>query len=238
MDLAPARSGPLPELVGRRALVVDDNATNRQILVAQIARWGMAPARPASPLEALGWLEAGERSTWRCIDLLMPEMDGYALAERIRATTAGAGVPDRGPVVGRNRDREAPAIAAFLTKPVKPSALHDAVVTVLHGDGRAPSVRTSERPTVDPELGRAAPAADPPGRGQRGQPEAGHPAPRPDGLHGRRRRERPGGDRRPRAERLRRRPHGRPDARARRPRGHSTDPGRGPGPAGMSGSWR
>ncbi len=157
LDLAPARSGPLPELVGRRALVVDDNATNRQILVAQTARWGIASRDTASPLEALRWLEAGEAFDLALIDLVMPEMDGYALAERIRATVAGAKVPIVILSSVGSRDRESPAVAAFLTKPVKPSALHDAVMTVLHGDERAPSVRMSERPSADRELGRRHP---------------------------------------------------------------------------------
>ena len=53
-----------------------------------------------------------------------------------------------------NRDREAPDITAFLTKPVKPSALHDALVTVLVGrDVAAAPARATERPAIDAELG-------------------------------------------------------------------------------------
>jgi CheY-like chemotaxis protein len=51
-----------------------------------------------------------------------------------------------------HRDREAPDIAAFLTKPVKPSALHDALVTVLVGNEPPAPARTTERPTADAEL--------------------------------------------------------------------------------------
>jgi CheY-like chemotaxis protein len=51
-----------------------------------------------------------------------------------------------------HRDREAPDIAAFLTKPVKPSALHDALVTVLLGRELAAPTRAADRPTVDAEL--------------------------------------------------------------------------------------
>ena len=42
------------DLTGRSVLIVDDNATNRRILVAQTARWGMVPTATGSPLEALG----------------------------------------------------------------------------------------------------------------------------------------------------------------------------------------
>ncbi len=52
-----------------------------------------------------------------------------------------------------HRDREAPDIAAFLTKPVKPSSLHDALVTVLVGAEPAAATRAAERPAIDGELG-------------------------------------------------------------------------------------
>src|SRR4029079_7199426 len=49
------------DLSGRRVLIVDDNATNRRILLAQTAKWGMVPRETGSPAEALRWLEAGGR---------------------------------------------------------------------------------------------------------------------------------------------------------------------------------
>ena len=153
LDLSPVRAGPLPELIGRKAIVVDDNATNRQILVAQVARWGIVARDTASPLEALAWLEAGESFDVALLDLLMPELDGYALADRIRATSAGAELPVVILSSVGARERDAGAVSVFLTKPVKPSALHDALMTALHGRDHAPSVRLSERPAADTELG-------------------------------------------------------------------------------------
>jgi signal transduction histidine kinase/CheY-like chemotaxis protein len=153
LDLPEARTGPLPELVRRRAVVVDDNATNRQILVAQIGRWGMTARETAQPSEALGWVAAGERFDVALIDIAMPEMDGYALAERLHATPGAQAVPIVVLSSVGHRDREAPDIAAFLTKPVKPSALHDALVTVLVGAEPAAPTRAAERPAIDGELG-------------------------------------------------------------------------------------
>ncbi len=157
LDLAPDRAGPLPELVGRTALVVDDNATNRQILVAQTGRWGIASRDTASPNEALGWVEGGQSFDVALLDLNMPELDGYTLADRIHASATGADTPIVILSSVGSRDRDAPSVAAFLTKPVKPSALHDTLMSVLHGVDRAPAVRLSERPTADPELGRRHP---------------------------------------------------------------------------------
>ena len=84
-------------------LVVDDNATNRRILVAQTTRWGMVPRETGSSTEALGWLEEGARFDIALFDLLMPELDGLELAERIaglreRRRAADAG---RDPLVDR-----------------------------------------------------------------------------------------------------------------------------------------
>jgi CheY-like chemotaxis protein len=143
MPLAPADAvtptrGPRidADISGRRVLIVDDNATNRRILVAQTARWGMVPRETGSPLEALRWLEAGERFEIGLFDLLMPELEGVELAERVRAIGDGASA-GRMPVIILSsvgaRDRESDAVSGWLAKPVKPSQLHDTIATILLG---------------------------------------------------------------------------------------------------------
>jgi GAF domain-containing protein/CheY-like chemotaxis protein len=122
------------DLSGRTVLIVDDNATNRRILVAQTARWGMVPRETGSPAEAVGWVSAGERFDIVLSDLLMPAMDGLEFAARLRATNGATSPP---PVVILSsigvRDREETGVAGWLPKPVKPSALHDTIATVLLG---------------------------------------------------------------------------------------------------------
>jgi CheY-like chemotaxis protein len=121
------------DLTGRRVLIVDDNATNRRILVAQTARWGMVPRETGSPAEALRWLKKGEQFDIILSDLLMPEMDGVEFAARVSRTDGAAARP---PLVILSsvgvRDREA-NVAGWLAKPVKPSALHDTIATILLG---------------------------------------------------------------------------------------------------------
>jgi GAF domain-containing protein/CheY-like chemotaxis protein len=155
--IATPAMGEPADLTGRRVLVVDDNATNRRILVAMTTRWGMHPVETGSPLEALGWMERGDAFDIAIVDLQMPDMDGLALAERIHAARDSAAPP----VVilssvGRHGQPTA-SVAAFLSKPAKPSALHDALVTALHGTAAAPAVRLSERPTVAERLADSLP---------------------------------------------------------------------------------
>ena len=51
-EAAYARLGQ-PDLEGKRVLIVDDNATNREILSRQTASWGMHPEAHETPAEAL-----------------------------------------------------------------------------------------------------------------------------------------------------------------------------------------
>ncbi|HEY6057399.1 MAG TPA: response regulator, partial [Candidatus Limnocylindrales bacterium] len=149
------------DLTGRRVLIVDDNATNRRILVAQTARWGMIPRETGSPTEALDWIRGGERFDIALIDLVMPELDGLDLARRVgelrsvdqaqgtkevpatrRARPVDeAGVAGGPPIVILSsigvRDRDAPTLAGWLAKPVKPSSLHDTIASVLLGPSAA-----------------------------------------------------------------------------------------------------
>jgi CheY-like chemotaxis protein len=145
-------------LAGRVAQGVDDNATNRRILAAQLGRWGVTARATASPKEALTWIRSGESFDVALVDLNMPEMDGIALAEAVR-TAAPEGVriilvSSFGP-----QERRHEAVDAYLTKPIRPSSLHDAVVTVLAERGPAVPVprRTTERSAMDPDLGKRYP---------------------------------------------------------------------------------
>jgi GAF domain-containing protein/DNA-binding response OmpR family regulator len=128
------------DLATRRVLLVDDNATNRRILRTLIERWGMTARDTGSPREALGWVTSGDRFDVIIADLHMPELDGIALATAVRAADAGAGTP----VIVLSsigvHERRSDAVAASLVKPVKPSALHDAIATVLAGEAATVSV--------------------------------------------------------------------------------------------------
>jgi signal transduction histidine kinase/CheY-like chemotaxis protein/ligand-binding sensor domain-containing protein len=84
-----AGSSPLMSLEPARVLVVDDNHTNRVILQETMRGWGMRPATAAGAREALVELErassAGDPYSLVVSDVIMPEEDGFWLAEHIHS---------------------------------------------------------------------------------------------------------------------------------------------------------
>ncbi|MEA2678184.1 MAG: hypothetical protein QOJ81_2325 [Chloroflexota bacterium] len=132
------------ELAGKRALIVDDNATNRRILKAQLARWDIGVRDTASPEEALNWIRKGEHFDVCLLDLFMPGMDGVALGDAIR-TEIPKDTPKLILVSSAAMREHGATMDALLPKPVKPSALHDALVTVFaSGEGRIQLQRAPE----------------------------------------------------------------------------------------------
>ena len=130
-------------LQGLPVLVVDDNATNRRILGEMLSRWGMRPTlveSGAAALAALGEARASARPfALVLLDAMMPEMDGFALVDRIQIGDAAVlmmlSSGDRREDTARCRER---GISAFLTKPIRQSMLLDAIVTALEPTLRAP----------------------------------------------------------------------------------------------------
>jgi PAS domain S-box-containing protein len=80
---------PPPALCNVRVLIVDDNSTNRQILLTQLTSWGMHPAEVpdgAAALEALLQAQdAGDPFRIAIIDMNMPGMNGYAIGLAVKA---------------------------------------------------------------------------------------------------------------------------------------------------------
>ena len=122
-----------------RVLVVDDNATNRQILRHQIFSWKMQKGSAAGGHEALRVLRAaaaeGKPYDIALLDLEMPEMDGLTLARAIKADPAIAGarliaLATLGNHLSEEELAEA-GLAAYLVKPIKQSRLLDCLVNVI-----------------------------------------------------------------------------------------------------------
>jgi len=143
--------GTQPPLADRRLLIVDDNATNRKILSLQAAKWGMKPRATESPVEALRWIEHGETFDAMILDMHMPEMDGAALAKRLRAQ--GVAVPlVLFTSLGRRETGDNEGLFnAYLAKPLRQSHLFDTLMTlVAHTGANAPTpATTAAKPKID-----------------------------------------------------------------------------------------
>jgi PAS domain S-box-containing protein len=131
--LAPVHErGAPPQLHGRRVLIVDDNATNRHILMRQAESWGLLARDTAHPEQALEWIRRGDPFDLAILDMQMPEMDGVTLAQEIRRYRKPRALrlvmlTSLGP---RERVRGDVEFAAYLTKPIKPSELYDTLMNV------------------------------------------------------------------------------------------------------------
>ena len=126
-------------LRGMRALVVDDNATNRQILVRTLSTWLMKPTAVASGAEAIAVLEeehaAGRGFPLVLLDAQMPEMDGFSLAGYMKQnqdfTSATVMMLSSAGQRGEALRCKQLGVAAYLTKPVSSSDLLNSVLSAL-----------------------------------------------------------------------------------------------------------
>jgi signal transduction histidine kinase/DNA-binding response OmpR family regulator/HPt (histidine-containing phosphotransfer) domain-containing protein len=152
-------SGIQHSIRNKHVLVVDDNATNRRIVTTHLGTWGLPSRATESPREAVEWIRGGERFDVGILDMHMPEMDGVALARAIRAEPAGAAVPlILFTSLGRREARaEEEGFAAYLHKPIKPSQLFDALVSVLGDQPVHVRERGVVRHELDPDMARRHP---------------------------------------------------------------------------------
>ncbi|MCP5249143.1 MAG: response regulator [Candidatus Accumulibacter sp.] len=124
-------------LAGLRVLVVDDNASNREILAHQLAGWSMTYSGAADARTALQRLREAEPCHFdlAILDLHMPEIDGLALAKAIKRESRWAALPlimlSSVSVASDHPDRQLAPIDCYLTKPVRQSDLYDAIATAM-----------------------------------------------------------------------------------------------------------
>jgi signal transduction histidine kinase/CheY-like chemotaxis protein len=144
-----------------RVLVVDDNATNRQILDEVLQNWKLKPTVVDSGAAALAALETacdqGAPFGLVLLDVQMPSMDGFEVAEQIkdnpRLATSRVIMLSSSNRADDDRCREL-QVAACLSKPVRQSDLFNCLVQTLGGSpeskqpakGTAPSDNEAAMP--------------------------------------------------------------------------------------------
>ena len=132
------------DLRGLHVLVVDDNATNREILGRQLTAWGARAEVFQDGVTALQAL----LNTWdmgcpfdlAIVDLQMPDMDGAEVGEAIKSDKRFRNLPlvmltSLGRPGDARRFQEL-GFTAYLNKPVRQSELLDTLMTVLAGAER------------------------------------------------------------------------------------------------------
>lgn len=149
-------------LRGARVLVVDDNATNREVLIELLRAWGLEPEEADGGKRALELVEtraaAGAEYDFILLDMHMPEMNGTELArtlQREAKTTA--------PIVlltsAADQDRkvlEDVGIRAFLPKPLRQSALLETLAALSSQSAPASGGAAPEAASLAPAAGPAA----------------------------------------------------------------------------------
>jgi PAS domain S-box-containing protein len=154
-DMSPTALRRDGSFAGRRALVVDDNATNRRLMTALLGAWGMEVLEAPGGEEALAAL-GEEPLDVAVLDMLMPGPDGLDLS-----TSLHERLPDVPVVIASSIGRreieadprwETAGVAAFVTKPIKASPLQAALASVL-GVTPEDASEGAAASAIDPELG-------------------------------------------------------------------------------------
>ncbi|MGN6643299.1 MAG: response regulator, partial [Verrucomicrobiota bacterium] len=151
---------PKAQLSGKRLLVVEDNATNSQIIRHRAEQWGMLVETASNSTAALQRLAESQPFDTAIIDLQLPDKDGLTLAVEMRQHPAGKSLPILLLSSVRLRsDDERPlqaGVSAFVHKPIRPTQLLEAICRELNvqlqREKRAPS-----SPALDPNFAQRIP---------------------------------------------------------------------------------
>ncbi|GAA3751006.1 hybrid sensor histidine kinase/response regulator [Terriglobus aquaticus] len=142
---APEQHEPNRSLHNVRALIVDDNATNRRILERMLVSWGMRPTCADSAEQGISELlstrNANDPYELIITDMHMPDVDGFEFVLRVRENTEV-----KAPTImmltsgGRRGDLsrcQELRIAAYLTKPIRSDELKLAIAQAMEGELQA-----------------------------------------------------------------------------------------------------
>jgi len=147
----PVLLAAVPELAGKRLLIVEDNLTSRNVLASLAATWGAVPRAATNAQEALEWIGHGETFDLALVDLHLADLDGIAFTRRLRALQMSSRLPVAivAPLGSLGQTPPELAIGAIVTKPVKAAALLDALRCLATG---RPSDRASRLPQATTEM--------------------------------------------------------------------------------------
>jgi two-component system sensor histidine kinase/response regulator len=151
---------PRMRLVGLRALIVDDNSSNREILAQHLKSWGVEVVAAESSRDALAVLdaEASSRFDFALLDDQMPGMDGIELAKRIRQEPRFAGMRLIMLTAREHHESNSDTVqlfAAILTKPLRRSQLLNCVTRAISATPEGGLEETAMRRSLPAASARA-----------------------------------------------------------------------------------
>ena len=142
-----------------RVLVVDDNQTNRLIMTEMLDAWRMSVVAVSHGSEVPGVLrrahEAGAPFNLVLLDVHMPEIDGFAVADSIGrlefAKDTTVIMLSSSDASHHRESLKRTRVAAYLTKPIKQSELLETILGLFESGAntdslRAPDAATTSRP--------------------------------------------------------------------------------------------
>jgi signal transduction histidine kinase/DNA-binding response OmpR family regulator/HPt (histidine-containing phosphotransfer) domain-containing protein len=147
--------GMRPAVLKRtRVLVVDDNATNREIVAGHLKSWGVTVTVASSGAQALDILGLEDEGDFDALvlDVVMPKMDGLALAKIIRGRRGFSDIPIlmmSTVVAAPSPDEALDGLTGWLSKPVRRSQLHSSLASLM---ATKPAEVTTTTKTVSKRL--------------------------------------------------------------------------------------
>ena len=124
-------------LVGKHILVIDDNATNRDILETQLKQWKFVPVMAESGEQALQILTSNKPVDLIISDMNMPVMDGVQLAKKIRKKHPDLPIILLSSMGNEQSRNEAHLFNSILTKPTRHQVLYKHIAEQLKEKGSA-----------------------------------------------------------------------------------------------------
>jgi CheY-like chemotaxis protein len=118
----------------RLALIVEDNAVNRELLSELLQSRGYAVAEASDGQEALEKIRERKPDVI-LLDLNMPVLDGFATLRKIRVDPQSAGLPVLAVTASAMRGDKEKALEAgfdgYLSKPIQSSVLYNEMDRIL-----------------------------------------------------------------------------------------------------------
>ena len=135
----------------KRVLVVDDNATNRNILENQLKQWKLIPIMAKSGAEALEKLNSKAPIDLIITDMNMPKMNGTELAKQIKAIHPDVPIILLSSMDNAQSKREAHLFKVILNKPAKYHVLYKHLTDQLKSGEQVVVNQHTDKPQLSKE---------------------------------------------------------------------------------------